>query len=136
MCPSSSNTYPTGNKLRTTALYLAGFKSLKELCRINPCLEAVTSEGDADAVRTTYGNTNFLLIEFNTPQLASDNDRAITAKLQELKSQNQPVPSAYRKVGNYSVFVFGAPTEQAANELIDQVEYAQMVTWLGNNPYL
>ena len=32
--------------------------------------------------------------------------------------------------------MFGAPAEQAANELIDQVEYAQVVQWLGNNPYL
>ena len=127
---------PDWERAQENALYLAGFTSLKEIVPNQPVLDAVTSEGDADAVRTIYGNANFLLIEFNTPQLAGDNDRAINAKLQELKSQNQPVPSAYRKVGNYSVFVFGAPTEQAANELIDQVEYAQMVTWLGNNPYL
>ena len=127
---------PDWERAQENALYFAGFTSLKEIVPNQPVLEAVTSEGDADAVRTTYGNANFLLVEFNTPQLAGDNDRAITAKLQELKSQNQPVPSAYRKVGNYSVFVFGAPTEQAANELIDKVEYAQMVTWLGNNPYL
>ena len=127
---------PDWQRAQETALYLAGFKSLKRTVPNQPVLEAITSEGDADAVLTSHGNAQFLLIEFNTPQLAGDNDRAITAKLQELKSQNQPVPSAYRKVGNYSVFVFGAPSEQAANELIDKVEYAQMVTWLGNNPYL
>jgi hypothetical protein len=127
---------PDWERAQQNALYLAGFKSLKGAVPNQPVLDAITSEGDADAVLTSYGNAQFLLIEFNTPQLAGDNDRAITAKLQELKSQNQPVPSAYRKVGNYSVFVFGAPTEQAANELIDKVEYAQMVTWLGNNPYL
>jgi hypothetical protein len=127
---------PDWERAQETALYLAGFKSLKGTVPNQPVLEAITSEGDADAVLTSHGNAQFLLIEFNTPQLAGDNDRAITAKLQELKSQNQPVPSAYRKVGNYSVFVFGAPSEQAANELIDKVEYAQMVTWLGNNPYL
>jgi hypothetical protein len=76
------------------------------------------------------------LVEFNTPQLAGDNDRAITAKLNELRQQGQPVPTSYRKVGNYSVFVFSAASEAEAQDLINQVEYAQMVTWLGHNPYL
>lgn len=127
---------PQWETAQETALYLAGFRSLKGVVPNQPVLEAVSSEGDADAVRTTYGNAQFVLVEFNTPQLAGDNDRAITTKIQELRSEGQPVPSAYRKVGNYSVFVFNAPTEAAANELINQVEYAQMVQWLGNNPYL
>ena len=101
-----------------------------------PILEAITSEGDADAVLTSYGSAQFLLVEFNTPQLAGDNDRAIMAKLIELRQQGQPTPTSYRKVGNYSVFVFNAASEAEAQSLIDQVEYAQMVTWLGDNPYL
>ena len=46
------------------------------------------------------------------------------------------MPTSSRKVGNYSVFVFNAASEAEAQSLIDQVEYAQMVTWLGDNPYL
>ena len=37
-------------------------------------------------------------------------------------------------MGNYSVFVFNAPNEQTANQLIDQVKYEQVVQWLGDNP--
>ncbi len=62
------------------------------------------------------------------------NDRRIVAKIQELWKQGQPAPTAYRRVGNYSVFVFNAPNEQAANQLIDQVKYEQVVQWLGDNP--
>lgn len=127
---------PQWETSQTNVVYLAGFRSLRELVPNQPVLEAITSEGDADAVRAAYGTAQFLLIEFNTPQLAGDNDRAITAKLNELRQQGQPVPTSYRKVGNYSVFVFNAASEAEANNLIDQVEYAQMVTWLGNNPYL
>ncbi len=127
---------PEWESVQAKVVYLAGFRSLKELVPNQPILEAVTSEGDADAVRATYGNAQFLLVEFNTPQLAGDNDRAITAKLTELRQQGQPVPTSYRKVGNYSVFVFNAGSEAEAENLINQVEYAQMVTWLGNNPYL
>jgi hypothetical protein len=39
-------------------------------------------------------------------------------------------------VGNYSVFVFDAPSEQTAKALIDQVKYEQVVQWLGDNPYI
>ena len=113
----------------------SGFRSLNELAPNQPVLQAVTSEGDADAVLATYGAAQFLLVEFNTPQLAGDNDRAIKTKLDELQQQGQPVPSSYRKVGNYSVFVFNAASEGEAQSLIDQVEYAQVVQWLGDNPY-
>ena len=127
---------PQWERAQENAQYFAGFDSLKGKVVNQPVLEAITSEGDADAVLTSYGNAQFLLVEFNTPQLAGDNDRAITAKLNELRQQGQPVPTSYRKVGNYSVFVFNAASEAEAQSLIDQVEYAQMVTWLGDNPYL
>ena len=37
---------------------------------------------------------------------------------------------------NYAVFVFDAPTPEAANQLTDQVKYQQVVQWLGNDPYV
>ncbi len=127
---------PQWETAQADAVYFSGFHSLKGTIPNQPVLEAITSEGDADAVLTSYGSAQFLLVEFNTPQLAGDNDRAIMAKLIELRRQGQPVPTSYRKVGNYSVFVFNAASEAEAQSLIDQVEYAQMVTWLGDNPYL
>ena len=45
------------------------------------------------------------------------------------------MPTAYRRVGNYAVFVFDAPGAEAANQLIDQVKYQQVVQWLGQNPF-
>ena len=45
------------------------------------------------------------------------------------------MPTAYRRVGNYAVFVFDAPNPEAANRLIDQVKYQQVVQWLGHNPF-
>src|SRR5207237_9197874 len=65
-----------------------------------------------------------------------DNDHRILAKIEELKNQGQSAPSAYRRVGNYSVFVFNASDEKTANELIDQVKYQQVVQWLGEDPHL
>jgi hypothetical protein len=75
-----------------------------------------------------------VLIEFHTPQLAADNDRRIIARIHELWKLGQPSPTAYKRVGNYSVFVFDAPDEQTAKKLISEVHYEQVVQWLGENP--
>ncbi|MCM3906380.1 MAG: hypothetical protein ND866_32235 [Pyrinomonadaceae bacterium] len=127
---------PQWEEAQGRVVYLAGFRSLSALLPDQPILGIVSSEGDADAVATNYGSTQFIIVEYNTPQLAGDNDRSILAKIEELRTQGQPVPSGYRRVGNYSVFVFNATDEQSAKELIDQVEYEQVVQWLGDNPYM
>jgi hypothetical protein len=127
---------PQWEEVQGHVVYLAGFRSLRAVLPDQPILDAVSSEGDADAVATNYGATQFIIVEYNTPQLAGDNDRTIVAKIEEMRAQGQPVPSSYRRVGNYSVFVFNAPDEQTAKGLIDQVEYEQVVQWLGNNPYM
>jgi hypothetical protein len=111
-------------------------KSLNSAFDDQPIFDAVSFEGGAQAVTAKYGDSRLVVIEFNTPQLASDNDHRIAAKIQDLRSGGIAVPTAYRRVGNYSVFVFNAPNEQTANQLIDQVKYQQVVQWLGDNPYL
>ena len=108
--------------------------SFTELPFEYPVLNAVQAEGNADAVLGTYGQSKILIVEFNTPQLATENDQRTIARIQELWKLGQPAPTAYRRVGNYSVFVFDAPDEATAKQLIDQVKYEQVVQWLGENP--
>jgi len=127
---------PAWQEAQRRAVYLNGFTSLNKAVGGQPVLEAIDSAGDADAVATSYGQSQLLLVEFNTPQLAADNDRRILAKIQELKNQGLASPTAYRRVGNYAVFVFKGDNEQTANQLIDQIKYEQVVQWLGDNPYL
>jgi len=116
-------------------LYAVNRNTLKKAISNQPVLEAVSFEGGVEAAIANYDNQRLLVVEFNTPQLATENDVRIKARIQELRNQGQPVPTAYRRVGNYSVFVFDAPSELAANQLIDQVKYQQVVQWLGRNPY-
>ncbi|HJU94122.1 MAG TPA: hypothetical protein VJ656_14385 [Pyrinomonadaceae bacterium] len=114
------------------AVYLNSFKDLSRLPYQPPVLSAVQSGGNADAAFSA--RSGVLIIEFNTPQLATENDQRIIARIQELWKLGQPAPTAYRRVGNYSVFVFDAPDEQTAKRLIDEVKYEQVVQWLGENP--
>jgi hypothetical protein len=125
---------PAPEEAQKNALYLNSFEDLSSLRLQQPVLDAVQSGGNADAAFATYGPSKVLLIEFNTPQLASDNDQRIVARIHELWKLGQPAPTAYRRVGNYSVLVFDAPDQQTANQLIDQVKYEQVVQWLGDNP--
>ena len=100
-----------------------------------PVFETLSFEGGTEAVSADYGSANVVIVEFTTPQHATDGDKAILAQIEKLRTQNQPVPSSYRRVGNYGVFVFNAPDQQTANQLIDGVKYEQVTKWLGDNPY-
>ncbi len=126
------NWQPTG----TRSSYAVTLNGLKKLVSNQSSLDAMNFEGGTEAVTANYGQSQLVIVEFTTPQFASDNDRRIAAKIQELKNQGQPAPTGYRRVGNYSVFVFNAPDEKTANALIDQVKYEQVVQWLGDDPHL
>lgn len=127
---------PNPEQAQKNAVYLSRFTSLQSLIPQQSVLTVVETGGNADAVIATFGLSKVLIVEFNTPQLASENDQRIIARIQELWKQGQLAPTAYRRVGNYSVFVFDAPDEPTAKQLIDQVRYEQVVQWLGENPYL
>ena len=119
--------------------YAVSLDTLKRYLNNPSILEAVSFEGGAEAAVGSYDAQRLVVIEFNTPQLATDNDQRVTARINELKATvlppGTPALPVYRRVGNYAVFVFDAPSEQAANQLIDQVKYEQVVQWLGENPF-
>lgn len=125
---------PNPEDAQKNAIYLNNFTTLTSLAPQQPVLTAINGEGNADAAFATTGQSKVLVVEFNTPQLATDNDQRIIARIHELWNLGQPAPTAYRRVGNYSVLVFDAPDAQMANQLIDQVKYEQVVSWLGDNP--
>jgi hypothetical protein len=125
---------PEPDLTQKNAIFLNGFSTLDPLALQQPVLTAIRGDGNADAALATFGASKVLIVEFNTPQLATENDQRITARIQELWKLGQPAPTAYRRVGNYAVFVFDAPDERTAKQLIDQVKYEQVVSWLGENP--
>ncbi len=132
---------PDWETARVGAEYVTNLRTLKKLFPHEPVLDVVSFEAGAEAVAATYSGPErkvgeLVIIEFTTPQHASDNDRFILAKIKELKGAgSHRVPTAYRRVGNYAVFVFNGTDVQAANKLIDEVKYEQVTQWLGDNPY-
>ena len=132
--PALIKHFPDPEEAQRNALYLNSIDTLDGFGLQQPVLTAVRADGNADAALATLGSSKMLIVEYNTPQLATENDQRILARIQELWKLGQPAPTAYRRVGNYSVFVFDAPDEQTAKQLIDQVKYEQVVSWLGENP--
>ncbi|MCU1268202.1 MAG: hypothetical protein JWM21_4520 [Acidobacteria bacterium] len=114
--------------------YAVNAESLTDILPDQTVTQSIGFEGGTEVVTASYGSSQLAIAEFTTPQLASENDWNIGVKIRELWSQGKPAPTAYRRVGNYAVFVFNAPNDQSANQLIDQVKYEQVVQWLGDNP--
>lgn len=130
---------PNWETVQPRAAYVVGLQALKDLLPRQRVLDVISFEGSAEAALANYDAGKLLIIEFNTAKIAADNDWNIKTKVNELRAAGEnanALPSAYRRVGNYSVFVFDAPSEPVANELIDQVKYQQVVQWLGNDPYI
>ena len=115
-------------------VYATSVKVLQDAVGNRPVLDVLNFAGGAEAVTALYGTSRLIIVEQTTPQLATDGDARITARIAELNAGGQLVPSAYRRVGNYLVFVFDAPDEAGAGQLIDKIAYEQVVQWLGNNP--
>ena len=124
---------PNWEETQKQAVFLNRFATLQFLLPTQSVLSVVETGGDADAALTETPSGKVLIVEYNTPQLAKDNDVRIVAKIHELWNLGQLAPIGYRRVGNYSVFVFDSPTETAAKQLIDQVKYDHVVQWLGTN---
>lgn len=126
---------PEWETAQERAAFVVSPSALQAAAGNRPVLDAVSFEGGAEAVTALYGPSRLVILENSTPQLATTNDERITARLRELRGAGQPVPTVYRRVGNYCVFVFDAPDEATATKLIDSIKYEQVVQWLGENPY-
>jgi hypothetical protein len=127
---------PNWEAVQNQAKYVVTLEELKAAVPNQPILDAISFEGGTEAVTANYEQSQLAIVEFSTPQFSVDNDQHIASRIQELKAQSQPAPTAYRRVGNYSVFVFNGKDEASANQLIDQVQYQKTVQWLGEDPHL
>ena len=132
--PSLVKHLPDWGKIQNNVLYAVTPAALNGYADNAPVLAAASFEGGAEAVVARYGNAQMVIVEFTTPQLATANDAAIQAKIKELQAAGQNAQTAYKREGNYGVFVFNAPDEATAQQLISQVKYEKTVQWLGENP--
>lgn len=139
--PSLIQHLPNWENVQTNTVYVRNLDALKSALAnlylpLPLVFEAVTFVEGTEAVVAKYDTaTKLVIIEYPTPQLATDADQKITQKISELKSNDLLIKTTYKRVGNYSVFVFDAPDEAAANNLINKIEYGKTVQWLYGDPF-
>jgi hypothetical protein len=122
-------------KVNEGAGYALSLPALQQAAGDRPALDAVSFDGGTEAATAQYESGRLVIVEFTTPQYAADNDARINERIAQLRAAGRPVPSAYKRVGNYSVFVFDAPDAASADKLISGVKYEKDVRWLGRNPH-
>lgn len=118
------------------AVYAVSRAALQETVGGESLLDELTFNEATEAATASYDSAGRLVvIEYRTPQLAADNDRRIAGRIEDLRRNGERTPSVYRRTGNYLIFVFNAPNEEAAMRLADGVRYEQQITWLDENPF-
>ena len=127
---------PEWETAQARAVYTLDSAELRRAVPHQPVLEVVPFDAGTEAATADYGEAGRLVIvEFLTPQIAFDADAAIKRRIDELRGAGAGIPTVYRRVGNYSVFVFGAADAAAAERLAAQVRYEKDVRWLGDDPH-
>jgi hypothetical protein len=115
--------------------YAVSLPALQRAAGGRPVLDAIDFDKGTEAVTAAYAEARLVVVEFPTPQHSVDADARIGERIAQLRAAGEPVPSAYKRVGNYSVFVFDAPDTASAEKLISGVKYEKDVRWLGRNPH-
>lgn len=123
---------PDWEKHRDSITFVTDTATLKKTLGDKPLIDLVELTAGAEAVTAPYPAGTLLIVEYTTPQVSVEADGRFTARLADLGDTR----TAYRRIGNYSVFVFDSADPAAANALIDQVKYEKNVQWLGDDPFL
>lgn len=122
---------PEWEKVRNTTAFAKDPAELKAALGEMPILDLIDFTAGTEAVSAVYPTGRLLIVEFTSPQGSVDADTKIVESLAAANDGK----TAYRRIGNYNVFVFGANDITAANTLIDQVKYEKNIQWLGDNPF-
>jgi hypothetical protein len=123
---------PDWENVKGQAVFIQDKNGLKSVLGERAILDSVDISDGTEAVSAPYPAGRLLIVEYTTPQASV----AADAEFQKAMISGTAGNVAYRRVGNYSVFVFDAADPDAASNLIDQVKYEKQVQWLGEDPYL
>lgn len=122
---------PDWEKMRPVATLARDVPGLKAVLGDRPAVDLIDFSSGTEAVTAAYPAGKLLIIEYSNPQASVDADN----KFKALLSSSGDGTTAYKRIGNYNVFVFDATDLAAANSLVDQVKYEKQVQWLGENPF-
>lgn len=124
---------PDAERAAKRAAFVTNLQDLQKLTGNRALLNEIEFVPGTEAATAVYDGARVVVVEFAAPQVSVEVDKKIADRIAQ--SPESAANTAYRRIGNYSVFVFDAPNEQTANILLDQVSYEKDVQWLGGNPF-
>lgn len=122
---------PDWENARKRAIHTNNINDLRKALGERTVFDLIDFAGGTEAVTASYEAGKLLIVEYTNPQASIEADAQFA---QRLAQQPQNPPVFYRRIGNYSAFVFDVGDETAANALLDQVNYEKTVQWLGEDP--
>ncbi len=125
---------PEQNKLAGSEKYLVGPAAISQTQPISDLKEVIDFTGGTHAVVADYNNgdgkMSIILIEFQSPQFATDGLVKIRQHFNALSPEEQK-KRIIRRVGNYAVEAVNVLDAKAAEELLGQIKYMARVHWEG-----
>ncbi len=125
---------PEQDRIKDSEKYIVGPIALASLKNFGDLKEAVNFEGGVEVVTADYRNGNgqmsLIVIEYHTPQTASDGYAQIQNYFNALPQQEKE-RQALRRIGNYVIKAVNVHDLAAAENLISQIKYEAKVYWAG-----
>lgn len=134
--PPLTKHLPQTNKLPGKEHYLVGTKALAAHPTLSFLKEYVNFEGGTEGVAAEYQQAesplNLLLLEFHTPQLATDGFAKLDALKTSVPQSGQP-QTIIKRIGNYVVIANPVKDIKAAESILGEIKYTASVHWEGKS---
>ena len=125
---------PEQGKIAGTERYVIGPLALAQMKEFEGLKNVVNFSGGTHAVMANYGNGNsnlgLIIVEYHTPQLASDGHSQFQNYFNNLTTQEKS-SWLLKRIGNYVVAAANVQDIQATESIIAQIKYSPKVYWEG-----
>ena len=122
---------PDWKSKQNIAKFIRNGDELRAVMGEQPVFKVVEFIADTEAVTADYPEGRLLIVEYGTPQASVFIDARIK---QFLQTNPTDPPVFYKRIGNYSVFVFDG-SESSADVLFNQIKYEKVIRWLSYDPF-
>ncbi len=123
---------PRWESVRSAAVITNRAADLAPVIGAQPIVSVIEFVPGTEAAAAVYPEGKLLLVEYVSPRTATEEN----GRFQEFLAANPSDTTVYRRIGNYSAFVFDSPDTATANALLDEITYGKTVVWLGEDPFL
>lgn len=133
--PSLIFKLPKAEKLDNTERYVIGPVTLGQIEAFAFLKESVNFTSGTHAITAKYqngpGQMNLAIIEYHTPQLATDGYAEIQRAFEKLSSPDKN-SHLLRRIGNYIIVSSNVQDVPSAERVIAEIKYSPNIYWEGN----